>query len=267
MNILSVFASRSLLALALATVSMSTQAETAEEKGLAIFTESDVRNQGYIDSTGTLLMELIDKSGEINEREMRVKAMESKASEGDKTLMIFDSPKDQQGTALLTHQHEAKEDDQWLYLPALKRIKKIASKNQSGPFMGSEFSFEDIGGIQVNEYTYKFLREESLDGQTCFVVESYPTDENSGYSRIISWMDIQHYRTLKADFYDRKNSHLKTLKATGFQLYIDKFWRPDQLEMVNLQTGKSTRLIVKDQQFKIGLKDTDFTQNSLQRAR
>lgn len=119
----------------------------------------------------------------------------------------------------------------------------------------------------MDEYTYKYLRSEAFDGEDCFVIESYPKDKNSGYSRIVSWIDKQYYRTLKSDFYDRKDSHLKTLKAMGFKLYVDKFWRPDQLVMVNLVTGKSTQLIVKNQQFMVGLKETDFTQNSLQRAR
>lgn len=260
-------AAKCLLAAALLSVGTTALAETPEEKGHSIFAEADKRNQGFVDSAGTLLMVLKDKKGETSEREMRVKALEGPESEGDKTLMVFESPKDQKGTALLTYQHKERDDDQWLYLPALKRVKKIASKNKSGPFMGSEFSFEDVGGQQVDEYTYKYLRDETYDGQDCFVVESYPKDENSGYTKVISWIDKQHYRTLKADFYDRKNSHLKTLTAKGFKLYIDKFWRPDVVEMVNLQTGKSTQLLTKGQEFKTGLKETDFTQNSLQRAR
>lgn len=261
------FAAKSLLAVVLLSAGFNAVAETPEEKGYNIFSEADKRNKGFVDSTGTLTMILKDKKGDTSEREMRVKALEGPDTEGDKTLMVFESPKDQKGTALLTYQHKERDDDQWLYLPALKRVKKIASKNKSGPFMGSEFSFEDVGGQQVDEYTYKYLRDETYDGKDCFVVESYPKDENSGYTKVISWVDKAEYRTLKADFYDRKNSHLKTLTATGFKQYINKFWRPDQVEMVNLQTGKSTQLLTKDQQFKVGLKETDFTQNSLQRAR
>ncbi len=267
MKTFSSFAARTLLGTALLGTCFNAVAETPEEKGYNVFAEADKRNQGYVDSAGTLLMVLKDKKGDTSEREMRVKALEGPESEGDKTLMVFESPKDQKGTALLTFQHKARDDDQWLYLPALKRVKKIASKNKSGPFMGSEFSFEDVGGQMVEEYNYKYLRDEAYDGQDCFVIESYPKDENSGYTKVISWVDKAHYRTLKADFYDRKESHLKTLKATGFKLYLDKFWRADVVEMVNLQTGKSTQLINKDLQFKAGLKENDFTQNSLQRAR
>jgi outer membrane lipoprotein-sorting protein len=242
-------------------------AETPEEKGRAIFEEADRRNDGFGDNQGDMLMILKNKRENTSEREMSVQGLEGKSGEGDKTLMVFLSPKDQKGTALLTYQHKDRDDDQWLYLPALKRVKKIASSKKSGPFMGSEFSFEDIGGQQVDDYTYKYLRDEQVDGQDCFVVESYPKDKNSGYTKIITWVDKQHYRTLKADFYDRKNSHLKTLVAKDFNLYLDKFWRPHEMEMVNHQTGRSTVLKQSNIKFNVGLTDDDFTQNSLKRAR
>lgn len=258
---------KSVLAAAMISATFNVFAETPEEKGYNIFAEADKRGKGFVDSTGSLVMTLKDKKGDTSAREMHVKALEGPVEEGDKTMMVFDSPKDQKGTALLTYQHKARDDDQWLYLPALKRVKKIASKNKSGPFMGSEFSFEDVGGQQLDEYTYKYIKDDVYDGQECYVVEGYPKDENSGYTKVVSWVDKKEYRTLKSDFYDRKNSHLKTLTATGFKLYLDKFWRPDMIEMVNLQTGKSTKLETKGLEFKTGQKEADFSQNSLQRAR
>ena len=241
-------------------------AETPEEKGYAIFKEADNRNDGFGDNQGDMLMILKNKQENTSEREMKVKALEGPKDEGDKTLMVFLSPPDQKGTALLTFQHKERDDDQWLYLPALKRVKKIASSKKSGPFMGSEFSFEDIGGQQVDDYNYKYLRDEKVDGQDCFVVESYPKDKNSGYTKVVTWVDKQYYRTLKADFYDRKKSLLKTLTAKDFKLYLDKYWRPNELDMVNLQTGRSTVLKQSNVEFKTGLGDSDFNKNSLKRA-
>jgi outer membrane lipoprotein-sorting protein len=255
------------LAVALTVVTPSAHAETPEEKGRAIFEEADRRNDGFGDNQGDMLMILKNKRESTSERQMSVQALEGPKDEGDKTMMVFLTPKDQKGTALLTYQHNDRDDDQWLYLPALKRVKKIASSKKSGPFMGSEFSFEDIGGQQVDDYTYKYLRDEQMDGQDCFVVESYPKDKNSGYTKIITWVDKQHYRTLKADFYDRKNSHLKTLVAKDFHLYLDKFWRPHEMDMVNHQTGRSTVLKQSNIKFNVGLAEDDFTQNSLKRAR
>lgn len=247
--------------------SAAVQAETPEEKGRAIFEEAENRGEGYVDNEADMLMILKNKQEATSEREMSTKSLEGEGDEGDMSLMVFLSPRDQKGTALLTHQHKDRDDDQWLYLPALKRVKKIASSKKSGPFMGSEFSFEDIGGQQLDDYTYKYLRDEKLEGQDCFVVESYPKDKNSGYTKVITWVDKEHYRTLKAEFYDRKSSHLKTMTASGFKLYEDKFWRPAELNMVNLQTGRSTVLQQKNIKFKTGLSDSDFNKNSLKRAR
>lgn len=245
---------------------MPVAAETPEEKGRAIFEEIERRNEGFVDSQVSMVMILKDKRGNTSEREMRVKTLEGENDE-DKTLMVFDTPRDQKGTALLTYSYKQKDDDQWLYLPALKRVKKIASKNKSGPFMGSEFSFEDLAGQDVDDYDYKYLRDEKCGDYECFVVESYPRDKYSGYTKIVSWINKEYYRTYKAEFYDRKKSHLKTLTPTGYKLYENKFWNPDKMEMVNHQTGKSTVLLRKKTEYKTGLTERDFNKNSLKRAR
>jgi len=241
--------------------------DTVEGKGLDIFMEADARNRGYVDNSSEMLMILKDKHGNTRERAIRVRKLEGIKGESDKSLMIFDTPKDQKGTALLTYSYSDKDDDQWLWLPALKRIKKIASKNMSGPFMGSQFSFEDIGGIKVSEYNYKFIREEELNGLNCFVVESYPKNKHSGYTRIVSWIDQKHYGTIKSEFYDRKKILLKTLSAKDYHLYDDKHWRPDTLQMTNNRNGSSTTLRVKKSIFNVGLRASDFSKLSLKRAR
>jgi hypothetical protein len=115
-------------------------AETPEEKGLAIATEADRRGDGFGDTSATMQMILRNRHGEESKREIRSKALEVK-SDGDKSMIIFDQPKDVAGTALLTFTHKAADDDRWLYLPAVKRVKRIASSNKSGPFMGSEFAY------------------------------------------------------------------------------------------------------------------------------
>ena len=185
-------------------------ADEAAARGLEIAEEADRRDEGWGDSTTTLTMTLRNKQGQESTREMRNRSLEV-ADDGDKSLIIFDHPKDVRGTALLTFSHKTGNDDQWLYLPALKRTKRIASNNKSGPFMGSEFAYEDISSQEVEEYTYKYLRDESYEGTPVYVIERYPTDDNSGYTKQIVWMDAERYIPLKVDYYDRKQSHLKTL--------------------------------------------------------
>ena len=241
-------------------------AETAEEKGLAIAVEADKRDEGFGDSTANMTMELRNKQGDSSTRYIRIKTLEV-IGDGDKSMSIFDEPADVKGTAFLTFSHAIKPDEQWLYLPALKRVKRINSKNKSGPFMGSEFAYEDIASQEVEKYTYKYLRDETLNGIDCYVIERYPAYEHSGYTRQVVWINKAEYRPEKVVFYDRKNSLLKTLTYDGYQQYLDKFWRADQMYMENHQSGKSTTLTWSDYQFRTGLEDRDFNKNSLKRAK
>ncbi len=255
-----------LLALLVVLCSFNAAAETPEEKGLAIAQEADRRDTGWGDLQAQMSMLLRNRHGEESLRQMRVKSLEVD-DDGDKSLIVFDEPRDVKGTALLTFSHKVKDDDQWLYLPALKRVKRIASRNKSGPFMGSEFAFEDLASQEVEKYTYRFIEDGEFDGKPVFVMERYPVSKYSGYTRQVVQVDKERYIPLKIEFYDRKNALLKTLIFKGYKQYLEQFWRADEMFMENHQTGKSTLLTWKDYKFRTGLKDSDFTRNSLKRIR
>jgi hypothetical protein len=241
-------------------------AVTPEEQGLEIAMEADRRDTGFDNYTSDVRMILRNKQGQESIREIRSKTLEV-GGDGDKSMTIFDAPGDVKGTALLSFTHKEGPDDQWLYLPALKRVKRIASDNKSGPFMGSEFAYEDIASQEVEKYTYRFLRDDVYDGMDVFVYERYPVDEKSGYTRQIVWMDKEHYEQRKIEFYDRKDVLLKTLVFNDYHQYLDRYWRAHDMYMENHQTGKSTRLLQTNFQFRAGLTDRDFDKNSLKRAR
>ncbi|WP_455199602.1 outer membrane lipoprotein-sorting protein [Kaarinaea lacus] len=241
-------------------------AETPEEKGLAIAKEADRRDTGWGDQTANLKMVLRNRHGKESHREIRTRTLEVDG-DGDKALSIFDNPRDVKGTAFLSFTHALKPDEQWLYLPALKRVKRISSSNKSGPFMGSEFSFEDLSSQEVEKYTYKYLRDEKIEGRDTFVIERKPAYKHSGYTRLITWLDKEMYQPLKVEFYDRKNKLLKTLTSSEHKQYEGKYFRPTRMHMINHQTNKSTELTWGNYQFKTGLKDSDFDRNSLKRAR
>jgi outer membrane lipoprotein-sorting protein len=242
-------------------------AETPEEKGLAIARETEMRDEGFQDFTADMRMVLKNRNGQESIRIIRIRTLEVDG-DGDKSLSIFDEPRDVKGTAFLTYSHKRGDDDQWLYLPALKRVKRISSRNKSGSFMGSEFSYEDIASQEVEKYTYKWLRDEIYDGRQCFVSEQYPVDrENSGYIRQVVWLDKACYLPLRIEYYDRKNTRLKTLTVKHYQQYLGKFWRAGEMYMLNHQSGKSTALYWSRYQFRNGLKDGDFNKNSLKRAK
>ncbi len=238
----------------------------AEDKGLQISKESKAKDLGWTDSSAELEMILKNQHGETSSRKMRLKSIEQQ-NDGDKSLTIFDSPRDVKGTAFLSFSHPKGNDDQWLYLPALKRVKRISSRNKSGSFMGSEFSFEDLTSFEVDKYNYLYMKDETIDDEKCWVITQFPLDKYSGYKRRIVWIDQSEYRIRKIDFYDRKDSLLKTLKFTDFHQYLDKYWRSQKFKMVNHQSGKSTLLNYTNFKMQTGLDEKDFNKNALKRAR
>ncbi|NIR48643.1 outer membrane lipoprotein-sorting protein [candidate division KSB1 bacterium] len=242
------------------------RAGSPEERGLAIAVKADKMDSGFQDITADLVMILRNRHGEESTRQLRFRTLEV-YGDGDKTMVIFDRPKDIKGTSLLTFSHKTGTDDQWLYLPALKRVKRISSNNKSGPFMGSEFAYEDISSQEVEKYTYRFVSTERYEDQECFVIERYPVDQKSGYTRQVVWIDTSEYRVWKIDYYDRKDELLKTLTFHLYRRYLNRHWRADEMYMVNHQTGKSTRLVWSNYSFARGLTERDFDKNTLKRLR
>lgn len=257
------------IALAVSTPALASQ--TAEEKGFEIAARSDRSDRGFKDSEVRSVMILRNKQGQESRRELFQRTLEIQDEDaGDKSILVFESPADVEGTALLSHAKILDPDDQWLYLPALKRIKRISSKNKSGPFVGSEFAFEDFTAQELNKFTYKYIGEEPCPTEaalTCDVVERYPRYEFSGYSKQITWIDQRDYQSRQIDFYDRKGAKLKTLTFSDYKKYGENIWRSHTLKMTNHLTGKSTDFLFQDYTFGIGFEDNDFQKGVLKRVR
>ena len=242
------------------------QSATAEEIGLKIAQDARSLETGFGNFTAQQVMILRNKQGQQSKRQLRVKVLEV-AEDGDKSLFVFDEPRDVKGTAFLIHAHRESADDQWLYLPALKRVKRISSSNRSSSFMGSEFAYEDMSPQEVEKFTYRYLRDEPCGELTCTVTERTPTDKKSGYRRQLIWQDRDTLRTWKVEYYDRKDAHLKTLMLDDYDQYLDQYWRAAKMTMVNHLSGKSTVLNWVDYQFRTDLDDKDFTKTGLRRVR
>lgn len=237
-------------------------AQSAEDRGLEIAKAAEKADLGFNSSTVELKMTLKNKNGQTSERLLTTKTLEL-TEDGDKSLIVFNSPKDVKGTSTLTFTHKIGADDQWLFLPSIKRVKRISSNNKSGPFVGSEFAYEDLSSQEVEKYTYKFLDEKG----SLLNVEQDPVDPKSGYTRrIVTYNKDKGYRIEKVEFYDRKNSLLKTLTYSGYKLYKNKFWRAASFNMVNHQSNKETLLQFSDYNFEANLTEEDFTQVALKRA-
>ena len=236
--------------------------QSPDDKGLQVAKAAEKADLGFGSSTVKLKMTLKNKNGQTSERYLENKILEL-TEDGDKSLIVFNSPKDVKGTATLTYTHKVGSDDQWLYLPSISRVKRISSNNKSGPFVGSEFAYEDLSSQEVEKYSYKFLSRKGA----IISVEQDPVDPKSGYTRRIAFYNKDKgYRLEKIEFYDRKNALLKTLNYTDYKLYKEKFWRAGKLKMVNHQSKKETLLEFSEYNFDVNLSDDDFTQVALKRA-
>jgi len=233
-------------------------------KGQAIAKETERRDSGFKDYIAHAEMILKQNDKELSRRSFDTKVLEIEgAGEGDHSMNVFRSPKDVAGTAILIYAHGLTPDDQWLYLPAIERVKRISTRSKSGPFVGSEFAYEDISTWVPEKYTYRFLQQDTIAGNDCFKVENTPAYQDSGYSKLHEWVDAKIFHPRKIEYYDRKGDLLKTLTFEDYKMYEGHYWKPSKMIMVNHQTGRSTELLWNEYQFSTGLTTADLDQSKL----
>jgi hypothetical protein len=223
--------------------------------------ETTQRNFG--DETVESTMSLIAANGSVVTRKTKNFTLE-RAGNRDYQLIQFLEPADVRGTSLLTHQDPKGDDSQWLYLPELRRVKRISSTGKTGSFMGSEFTYEDIGGNTLDKFKYTRLPDETYKGKPCYVLEKTPNYENSGYTKIKMWVAKDSNLLLRQDFFDRKSSLLKVMTFEGHQQY-GSTWRSARIAVENLQTKKKSVLDFTSRKMRSGLSGDLFTERNLQR--
>ncbi len=231
-------------------------ADDAAAKGLAIAQKADQANAGFISEKSTVALDLINAHGDVTKRKMMTEVLEG-TDDGDKSRSVFEWPADVKGTKLLTFTHKKSDDDRWLYLPAVKRTKRIASSAKSGSFMGSEFAYEDLSGQEVEKFSYKLLEEPQHNGRAVYKLERVPVDKESGYARQIVLMDKEYLQPLRIDYFDRKNELLKVADFEGYKK-IGKFWRWTAIRMDNKQTKKKSVLTWENRQLGLKLPGESF---------
>jgi len=167
------------------------------------------------------------------------------------------------GTGFLIWEHKGKDDDQWLYLPAFKKVRRISSKEKEKSFMGTDFSYEDLGSHNLDDYNYTLLKSETFDDQDCYVVESVPKPgKKKSYKKTITWIRKDIFLAIRIDFYDKKGKFLKRLHATNIEK-IDGIWTVKVMEMENVQRKHRTILELENVRYNIGLKKHFFTERNL----
>jgi outer membrane lipoprotein-sorting protein len=185
----------------------------------------------------------------------------------DKILMVFQSPRDVAGTGYLSFSYddEARDDDMWLYLPAMRRVKRITGSGKNDDFMGTDFSYEDMGSRSLAKDTFNFQGEEAIDGEACRVVEALPKDKSDPYGRRVVWVRKDSHVIAAADYYDRQGKLLKTLRVSGIQK-IDNIWTALKMEMTNVQDKHSTVIEISEIKFNLPLADNLFAVTELERG-
>lgn len=242
------------------------QNQTEEERGREIAVEADRRARGYGDYQARMEMILIDRRGNETRRELELLALEVSPGE-ERSLIYFQTPRDIQGTGLLTLSFREQAEQQWLYLPALRRTKRISASGRSSPFMGSQFAYEDLAPMYPSQFNYTYIGEDTLEGALCLVLERYPRYDGTGYRRQRVWIDVEEYRVLRVDSWDLRDRLLKTLTLSGYQEYLDGIWRPSEAHMTNHRTEDETRLRWFGYQFHTGLVESDLSRAALGRVR
>ncbi len=191
----------------------------------------------------------------------RVRTIKAWMKGDDYTLVRFLTPANIKGTGFLSVK-----DDDWLYLPALRKVRRIATKEKGGSFMGSDFSYDDVGGYSWEEdFHSKLLGTEEYEGHQCYVLELIPKKpEESSYSKLKKWVDKEHFYSLKTEYYDRHGDLLKVLYAFGFEK-IEGLWVTKRMEMQNVQKGSKTIIVTKEIQVNPEIPDKMFTTRQLEK--
>ncbi len=221
------------------------------------------QNAGWNDMTASLDME-ISSSSKTTKRAMRLKAKELKG-QGNHSLLVFDRPNDVRGTALLSL--GGGDDQQYLYMPATKRSRRISGGNRSGAFFGSEFSFEDIVGLTPGQHSFQKLGEGACGEATCQRIEARPKYDDSGYQKRVLHVENGTHRVNKIEFFDKGGKLLKTLTYEGYKKYNGKFWRADRWVMTNHKNKNTTTINFSDYKFDQGLSASMFTKAALKNVR
>ena len=241
----------------------TSQGAKIDEKstGDEIMREADRVNQQFIGERIPFTMILINAQGDRTERRFTLEIRED-TQDGNQSRLEFDWPENVRGTILLTHTHKSLEDDQWLYLPAAKRVRRIAAANKSGTFMGSEFTYEDLAPFEVSKYTYSRLPDDTVEGRACYRIERKSVREGSGYTRTVVALSTDALSAVTIEYYDRKNDLLKVARYREEHI-VGKYHRHQLLRMENLQTRRVSELRAGPRQIGIALDARRFRSQAL----
>ncbi len=216
------------------------------------------------DMRAKVRMKLINAQGKVREREMTMLRINLGKSGDQRYYIYFHGPADVKGTSFLVWKYPAKEDDRWIFVPTLKLVKRIAADDKRSSFVGSDFTYEDVSGRDVEDESHALVRKENFAGRPTYVIESRPKAA-ADYSRRLSWIDSEHWLPLKEEYADARNEPLRTFTADNVE-QKGKYWTVTARSMKNLQSGHRTEVVFQEVEYDAGLKQDVFTERYLRDA-
>ena len=216
------------------------------------------------DQTSVLTMTLTNKSGQIRVR--KIQQYTKQIGDIEKSIMFFMSPADVKNTSFMNWSYDTdKSDDQWIYLPALKKVKRISSDSKNDYFMGSDFTYDDLGDRKLDADVHKLLKQETLNGKACYVVESVSKDEDYMYSKTKTWIRKDNFVGMKKEFYDEDGDLLKILTLKKVEK-ISGLWIRTHSEMKNVQKNHKTSMVLSNIKVNSGVPTTKFSERMMMRG-
>jgi len=216
------------------------------------------------DQLSDLTMELINKSGDNRVRE--IKQFTKDFGDVEKSIMFFLSPADVKNTSFMNWSYDSDQsDDQWIYLPAIKKTKRISSDSKSDYFMGSDFTYDDLGDRKIDDDIHKLIKEENINGHDCYVVESISKDEDYMYSKTITWIIKENFIGYKKEFYDEDGELLKILSIKEFK-NISGILVITNSVMHNIRSDHKTIMKLSNIEINSGIQTTMFTERMMIRG-
>jgi len=236
--------------------------------GLEIMKERQRRHDAKSEMNKSL-MKLFDRKGRVKERMISVMSKEGKDGLS-KTLLKFLSPADIRNVGLLTWEQKETEDaDQWLYLPASRRVKRIAGGNKKSQFMGTDLAYEDLRPENLNTHSYKVIEEKTVDGHLCWVVEAIPSTpkekKDTGYGKRHFWVRKDIYIIIRAEFYTHSGKRIKIATFDELEQVRDQMWRANQSTFERVLFKTKTVITTLSRVLDAELPENMFSQHSLKR--
>lgn len=215
------------------------------------------------DMRARVTMKLINPQGQVRNRDMTMLRLNTGKSGDQRYYIYFHAPADVKGTAFLVWKYPAKEDDRWIYVPALKLVKRIAADDKRSSFVGSDFTYEDVSGRDLEDETHALVRSEELGGRPVYVVESTP--KAAEYARRISWIDRERWLPLKEEYQDGRGGVMRVFTADKVE-QTGQYWTVTARSMKNLQSGHRTEVLFQEIAYDVGLREDVFTERYLRDA-